>query len=730
MRGKKIIGLSVFLIFVFAVFLMPGCGTQHNVSTYSVTYDANGATSGDAPTDPTLYQSDLSVTVLGNTGKLQKAGYTFMGWNTEVSGRGTKYVQGEKFSIRSANAILYAMWNDDHAHTVTYDGNGAASGTVPTDANVYKTGFIVTVLGNTGTLEYPSRTFAGWNTNAAGTGTNYTQGDAFTMGSADVILYAKWTTNPTYTVTYDGNGSTSGTVPIDTTNYETGESVTVLDNTGNLAKTGYSYTGWNTNADGTGETYSFGEEFNMGSANVTLYARWSANPTYTVTYNGNGQTAGDPPVDRTYYEHGQTVTLLGNTGNLEKTGYLFGNWNTLADGSGTTYAKGQTFSMGSANVNLYAKWIINNFTVSFNSQGGSAVNPQTINYGNKVTKPTDPLKLGATFAGWFKESDCTTPWLFESDIVTGETTLYAKWTLHQFTVAFDSQGGSFVSPETVEYCHKATRPVNPTWLGHTFKGWYKYSDCTESWDFDHDLVTTNITLYAGWEINKHKVTFNSQGGTAVNPQTIDYGNKAVMPAKPTKGEYALAGWYTDAACTDANKWTFCTNLVTSDVTLYAKWQEYSIGDRGPAGGWVFFSKLYYSSGWRYAEAAPRDLDCWTWGNAGIETKATGELVGDGTENTTKIINTYGLEWSYAALNCRELIVGDYHDWALPSRWDMDNMLNNLAMQGKGDFWRGQHYCTSTERDKDYMYTYKYGSEVREDYERKNYHYYCRPVRYF
>lgn len=160
----------------------------------------------------------------------------------------------------------------------------------------------------------------------------------------------------TYTVAYNDNGCTSGFVPIDNTNYQPGQTVMVLDNTGQLAKTGFNFTGWNTKADGSGITYTQGQAFTMGTSNVTMYAKWTTNPTYTVTYNGNGNTGGSVPVDNTNYEQGQTVTILGNTGNLVKTGYSFTGWNTQADGSGTTYTQGQTFTMDTSNVTLYAMW--------------------------------------------------------------------------------------------------------------------------------------------------------------------------------------------------------------------------------------------------------------------------------------------------------------------------------------------------------------------------------------
>ncbi|MEW5816362.1 MAG: InlB B-repeat-containing protein, partial [Spirochaetota bacterium] len=177
--------------------------------------------------------------------------------------------------------------------------------------------------------------------------------------------------NPTYTVTYNGNGHTSGTVPTDSTNYEQGQTVTVLGNPGNLVKTGYTFAGWNTAADGSGTTYTQGATFTMGTASVTLYAKWTTNPTYTVTYNGNLSTGGSVPTDTTNYEQGQTVTVLGNTGSLVKTGYTFNGWNTAADGSGTTYGQGQTFAMGTANVILYAKWGGPGYKITFTADSVS-----------------------------------------------------------------------------------------------------------------------------------------------------------------------------------------------------------------------------------------------------------------------------------------------------------------------------------------------------------------------
>ena len=159
-----------------------------------------------------------------------------------------------------------------------------------------------------------------------------------------------------YAVSYDGNGSTAGSVPVDSYKYVKGESVKVQGNTGSLARTGYAFNGWNTLAAGTGKTYTQGSTFAMGEGDVRLYARWTTNPTFKVTYAANGATSGSVPTDTTNYEAGQTVTVLANSGGLVKAGAGFAGWNTASDGTGTAYVVGQTFNIGGSGVTLYARW--------------------------------------------------------------------------------------------------------------------------------------------------------------------------------------------------------------------------------------------------------------------------------------------------------------------------------------------------------------------------------------
>ena len=224
------------------------------------------------------------------------------------------------------------------------------------------------------------------------------------------------------------------------------------------------------------------------------------------------------------------------------------------------------------------------YTVTFNSNGGTAVASQTVDKNGKVTRPTDPTRSGYTFGGWFKDTGFTNAWDFNTDTVTANTNLYAKWSLNQqpqpqgsYTVTFNVNGGSTVSAQTVLSGGKVTKPTDPTKTGYTFGGWFKDTAFKYAWNFATDTVTSNVTLYAKWTENseqpsvkkKFTVTFNSNKGTSVASQTIEEGNRVTKPTDPTKSGYKFAGWYKDSAFKTA--WNFTTDTVTANTTLYAKW---------------------------------------------------------------------------------------------------------------------------------------------------------------
>ena len=233
--------------------------------------------------------------------------------------------------------------------------------------------------------------------------------------------------NTTYFVTYDSNGSTGGTVPADSGAYLASATVTVLGNTGNLVKAGSTFVGWNTLADGTGTDRAVASTFVISAANVTLYAKWTTNPTYSVTYNGNGSTGGTVPADSGAYQSGTTVTVLGNTGTLVKAGSTFIGWNTLADGTGTDRAAASTFAIGAANVTLYAKWTPAQYTLTYTAGANGLVtgtSTQTIVFGANGTPVTAVATVGFKFVNW---SDARTDNPRTDTNVTGNVTVTANF---------------------------------------------------------------------------------------------------------------------------------------------------------------------------------------------------------------------------------------------------------------------------------------------------------------
>jgi len=407
------------------------CPCPPSSIVYTVTYNGNGNTGGSAPNDSASpYPAGATVTVLG-AGSLTRTGFLFTGWNTVADGSGIGYNASSTFVVTS-NVILYAQWSP--SYTVTYDGNGNTGGTAPVDPSSYISGSSVTVLG-AGSLTRTGFSFTGWNTSAGGSGTSYAAGSILTMAFNSVILYAQWSIIR-YSVIYNGNGNTGGSAPNDSASpYPAGATVTV-QSANSLTRTGFSFTGWNTVADGSGLAYSAGSRFTVTS-NVILYAQWTALPTYSVTYNGNLNDGGSAPVDPSSpYLTGSLVTVLG-PGSLTKTGYLFDGWNTVANGSGTPYAAGSSLTIVFSSVTLYAQWTPS-YTVTYNgylSDGGTVpvdpLSPYAAGSTVTVLDNTGGLyRFDTIFLGWYTEGYIgVTPEYVAGDtfVITSDTTLYPYW---------------------------------------------------------------------------------------------------------------------------------------------------------------------------------------------------------------------------------------------------------------------------------------------------------------
>ena len=359
---------------------------------------------------------------------------------TDLSGN--PRIQGVKIDLGAYEAFTYM---------VTYQENGATGGDVPVDKETYDQGHSVIVQSNSGKLEREGYTFKGWNTQVDGKGTHYAENSTFLMSTANVMLYAEWTGNPTYTVQYDANGATGGQVPQDNAEYEENEMVTVQSNSGKLVKTGYTFKGWNTQADGKGTPFTENATFPMSKGNVTLYAEWTKNLTYTATYDANGATGGQVPQDKNEYEEREMVTVQSNSGKLVRTGYTFKGWNTQADGKGIFYMENVTFRMGKTNITLYAQWTVNSPTtggsttsppasndndfyppttvkITLDTNGGTTLAPIEIAYNTKVSDLPVPTRVGFRFDGWYQDAVLTTKWA-GNKLIREDLTLYAKWTV-------------------------------------------------------------------------------------------------------------------------------------------------------------------------------------------------------------------------------------------------------------------------------------------------------------
>ncbi|MBN1576676.1 MAG: InlB B-repeat-containing protein [Chitinispirillaceae bacterium] len=355
-----------------------------------VVYKSDTHISGSVPIDTIRYLTGDTVRICDNTGDLTKTGLAFTGWNTKADGSGFRVAAGEAMIMDTSNLSLYAQWANEPLWRVIYISYEHTLGSVPVDTNNYEAGDTVIILGNTGNLSKTGATFAGWNSTANGSGDPFMPGSTLVMDSAKVILYTQWKKNPTWKITYNGNGNTGGKVPVDEYGYEAGATVTVRGNTDSLSKTGATFAGWNTEADGNGTGFSPGSTLKIDSAEVSLFAQWTLQPTLTVTYGGNGNTGGTPPLDTNRYATGARVIVAGNTGTLEKTGYSFTGWYKDTAGTALWDFEHDTIT---GNLTLFAGWAVVYHTLQvLHYEGGDA----QILYQGTVTSDSVVIAAGTS----------------------------------------------------------------------------------------------------------------------------------------------------------------------------------------------------------------------------------------------------------------------------------------------------------------------------------------------
>lgn len=242
---------------------------------------------------------------------------------------------------------------------------------------------------------------------------------------------------------------------------------------------------------------------NPVTSDITLYAKWEITH-YTVTYETNGGTK----IPSSSFTYGESVPRPKDP---SKEGYVFGGW--FADEGFTKAFNFDDDAIGS-DVTLYAKWIKKPrvYTVAFESNGGTRIDPMKLEEGEAVDKPEDPVRDGYVFDGWYEDAELKAPYRFGSP-VEGDLTLYAKWD-RLLKVVFEPNGGTAVPVQQLRRGETVTKPENPSRGGFTFAGWFSDSALKNPFDFKKPIAR-DLTLYAKWESSVpsvYTVQFKSNGG--------------------------------------------------------------------------------------------------------------------------------------------------------------------------------------------------------------------------
>ena len=316
--------------------------------------------------------------------------------------------------------------------------------------------------------------------------------------------------------------------------YGTGSAVTDMKPHNNIltlrgalfTRAGYTQVGWST-VDGGEKVYGFEDVYTQNEA-LTLYPVWNTNK-YTITFDTNGGSEITPITQ----DYGTEITAPDNP---TRKGYTFKGWD-----------KEIPETMPAENITVKAQWEINQYTITFDTNGGSEIAPITQDYGTEITAPDNPTRKGYTFKGWDKEIPETMP--------AENITVKAQWKINQYTIAFDTNGGSEIAPITQDYGTEITAPDNPTRKGYTFKGWDK--------EIPKTMPAENITVKAQWEINQYTISFDTNGGSEIDSITQDYGTAITAPADPTRKGYTFKGWDKEIPET----------MPAENITITARWKD-------------------------------------------------------------------------------------------------------------------------------------------------------------
>ena len=456
-----------------------------------------------------------------------RIGYTFVGWYEDAQ----LTTAFEFITMPEQNKTLYAGW-EINQYTLSFNSNGGSNVLSITD-NFNS----MVIEPDTPTKE--GHTFTGWYEDAE-LNTAY---EFSTIPAQNKTIYAGWEINQ-YTLSFNSNGGSN--VLSVTDDYD---SVVLEPDT--PTRVGYTFSGWYEDALLT----TIFEFTTMPAQNKTIYAGWVVNQ-YTLSFNSN-----DGSNVLSITDDYDSVVIEPDT--PTRVGYTFSGW--YEDEQLTTVF--EFITMPAQNKTLYARWALNQSTITFETNEGSSVPPITQNYNTEINAPSTPTRLGYTFEGWYEDEDFSKEFVF--DLMPAENTvLYASWALNEYTISFSSQGGSSTSSITQEYNTSVNSPIEPTREGYIFTGWFLEATLINQYEFTA-MPAQNLLLYAGWRINQYTITFESRAGSSVESMTLDFDTEITLPNNPSRPGYSFTGWYIDNELTTPFD---LERMPANDIVLYAHWE--------------------------------------------------------------------------------------------------------------------------------------------------------------
>ena len=304
----------------------------------------------------------------------------------------------------------------------------------------------------------------------------------------------------------DGTASNPATYTIETTTFTLN----------NPTKAGYDFAGWKLN--GVGEAMMTVTIAKGSTGHLAYTATWTP-IVYNIALTLDGGEAENPS---TYTIESAAITL----NNPTKTGHTFKGWKLNGEGVAMMEV---TIAAGSTGHLAYtATWQVNQYTITFNSNGGTGIDAIKLDYGTEVEAPANPTRIGYTFAGWLPEVPATIP--------AEDITCVAQWTINQYTITFNTAGGSDIAPIVQDYATAVVAPANPTRDGYTFAGWDK--------DIPTNIPAENVTITATWTPVNYTISYELDGGNVdgVNPTSYTIESAPITLINPVKDGYDFAGW--------------------------------------------------------------------------------------------------------------------------------------------------------------------------------------------